>query len=90
NGGTDWAGIAFSPAAFPEWNAVALNPDNPREVIISDEFEGSICKSTDGGNSWRIVFQHPDAGHGGPQESRHGFKDIAFTPSDPSIVYAGW
>ncbi|MHC4155719.1 MAG: family 16 glycoside hydrolase, partial [Planctomycetota bacterium] len=28
NGGTDWAGIAFSPAAFPEWNAVALNPDN--------------------------------------------------------------
>jgi len=89
NGGADWTGLAFSPAAFPAWNAVALNPSNVQEVIISDEHQGVILKSTDGGNSWREVFRHLDVGEGDPKESRHGFKAIAYAPSNPSIVYAG-
>jgi len=89
NGGEDWLGIAFSPATSGEWYAVALNPNNPQEVLISGEFDGTIYKSTNGGNSWRVVFQHPEVGQGGPQECRHGFKAIAYAPSNPSIVYAG-
>lgn len=89
NGGEDWSGIAFPPANKPEWYAVALNPANRQEVLISDEFSGTIYKSTDGGTSWRIVFKHFGAGVGDPQERRHGFKAIAYAPSNPSIVYAG-
>ncbi|MGA9351566.1 MAG: family 16 glycoside hydrolase [Anaerolineae bacterium] len=93
DGGRNWAGIAFPPANQPEWNAVAINPTNRQEVLISDEFDGSIHKSTDGGNSWRVVFDHPDASPGTcPGVVRgcwHGFKDIVYAPSNPNIVYAG-
>ncbi len=92
NGGEDWTGVAFPPANEPEWYAVALNPANLQEVLISSEFIGTIYKSTDGGNSWRTVFLHPDvekACTGGPQECRHGFKAIVYAPSNPGIVYAG-
>jgi len=88
NGGQRWEGVAFSPAAFPEWDAVAVNPENPREVLIADEFEGNLLRSTDGGNTWEMAFQHPQA-RGGGSSNRHGFKAIAYAPSDPNIVYAG-
>ncbi|MBA7600330.1 Ycf48-like protein [subsurface metagenome] len=89
NGGQEWAGLAFSPAAFAEWNAVAVNPQNPQEMLIADEFEGSLLRSINGGNTWILVFKHPLAGRGEPQESRHGFKAITYAPSDPNIIYAG-
>ncbi len=87
NGGEDWTGIAFPPANKAEWNAVALNPDNSLEVIISDEHEGTLLKSTDSGNNWKLVFKLIT--YGTPQECRHGFKTIAYAPSNPNIVYAG-
>lgn len=89
NGGVDWEGMEKMPAASPEWDAVAVNPDNSMEVLISNEFEGGILKSTDGGNNWKVVFQHPEITESDPKHSRHGFKAIAYAPSDPSIVYAG-
>jgi photosystem II stability/assembly factor-like uncharacterized protein len=92
NGGHDWAGLAFPPATQAEWNAVSINPANSQEVLVADEIEGRMFKSTNGGNSWRLVFDHPDAGdpcNSGPQECRHGFKDITYAPSDTNIVYAG-
>jgi photosystem II stability/assembly factor-like uncharacterized protein len=73
---------------FAEWNAVAMNPENPWEVLIADEFEGSLLRSRDGGDTWALVFQHPLAKGGGPN-NRHGFKAIAYAPSDPQVVYAG-
>jgi photosystem II stability/assembly factor-like uncharacterized protein len=88
NGGGDWQGIAFPPAMFAEWNAVAMNPENPWEVLIADEFEGSLLRSRDGGDTWALVFQHPLAKGGGPS-NRYGFKAIAYAPSDPQVVYAG-
>jgi photosystem II stability/assembly factor-like uncharacterized protein len=88
DGGQEWNGMAFSPAAFPEWDTVAVNPDNPMELLISDEFYGSLLRSTDGGNTWEMVFQHP-VGKLQKTSDRHGFKAIAYAPSDPSIVYAG-
>jgi len=88
NGGQQWQGLAFPPASFPEWNAVAVNPVNPLEILVADEFEGSLLRSADGGNTWEMVFQHP-AGRLQKVSERHGFKAIAHAPSDPDIVYAG-
>lgn len=89
NGGEDWDGIRFSISCSGEWYAISLNPANPNEVLMSSEFDGTIYKSIDSGNSWKTVFQHPQVGQGGPQKSRHGFKDISYAPSDPTVVYAG-
>ena len=89
NGGDDWIGLAVGPANSKEWNAVALNPVNPHEILISDEFGGAIFKSVNRGSSWREVFRHPEAGQGGAKKSRHGFKAIEYAPSKPNIVYAG-
>jgi len=87
NSGAKWKGLAFNPASFPEWYAVALNPQNSQEVIISTEHEGVLLRSTDGGKTWAKVFEHPDAS--GDPAKRHGFKAIAYTPSNSNIVYAG-
>lgn len=88
SGGQAWRGLAFYPAAFAEWNTVAVNPENFREMLIADEFEGSLLHSTDGGNTWEMVFQHPLA-KGGAPSNRHGFKAIVYAPSDPNVIYAG-
>jgi photosystem II stability/assembly factor-like uncharacterized protein len=90
DGGESWAGLAYSPAVFAEWYAVAVNPSNPQEVLISDEFGGVILKSTDGGSSWSKVFDFDHSGcTGGVQWCLDGFKALAYAPSNPRIVYAG-
>ena len=88
NGGEDWAGIAFPPATAAEWYAIALNPDNQMEVIISDEHQGIIFRSVDSGNRWEKVFKHPEVWASNPNK-RHGFKTIAYAPSNTEIIYAG-
>ncbi|MCP4566007.1 MAG: T9SS type A sorting domain-containing protein [FCB group bacterium] len=90
--GDEWEGIRYSPAISPEWYAVAMNPENNQEIFITTEFHGKIFKSTDGGQSWMVAFHHPnvtDTCSLGPQECRHGFKAIAYAPSNPSVVYTG-
>ena len=94
DGGQNWTGIAFPPANLPEWNAVAISPGNHNEILISGEANGGIYKTTDGGNSWRLVFKHPNTYPEGDCNTIirgcwHGFKDIVHAPSNPSIVYAG-
>lgn len=89
NGGEEWTGIAFAPACGDPGYAVALNPANNQEVLISDDGAGVIWKSRDGGNTWRTVFRHPDAGQGGTGERGHGFKDIVYSSSSPNVIYAG-
>lgn len=94
DGGVNWDGLSYSPASQPEWNAVAINPNNTNEILLSDEFQGFIFKSTDRGKSWRKVFDEPNAGDDcsltpPAQMCRDGFQDIAYAPSNPSIIYAG-
>ena len=88
NRGDDWEGIVFSPANMAEWYAIALKPNNSGEIIIADEHQGVILKSTDSGNNWREVFRHPKVNAGEP-DNRHGFKDIVYSFSNHDIVYAG-
>ena len=89
SGGENWDGVAFNPATMAEWNAVAVNPQNSKEVLASDEFQGFIFKSKDGGKTWETVFKHRWATEKNPQEDRHGFAAIIYAPSNPDIVYAG-
>ena len=89
NGGRDWGEIAFGPARTTEWYAIAMNPRNHQELLASDERRGRIFSSTDGGNSWRLVFKHPDVDENRVMEKGHSFKALAYSPSNPKIVYAG-
>jgi photosystem II stability/assembly factor-like uncharacterized protein len=88
NKGDNWAGLTYGPVVFAEWNSVVLDPVDPQQVLISDEHNGAILRSTDGGFNWTLVFRHPLVYAGDPT-NRHGFKAMAFSPSNPSIVYAG-
>ena len=88
NRGESWVGLAYAPANFAEWNSVTVNPSNPAELIITDEFEGNILKSNDKGKTWRVVFKHPEVNGDNPQQ-RQSFRVVSYAPSNPSVVYAG-
>jgi photosystem II stability/assembly factor-like uncharacterized protein len=86
--GDSWAGIGNGDANFAEWYMVASQPGNSNVVIVSDEHQGVILRSTDGGDHFTEVFRHPDTDASNPA-TRQGFKALAFAPSSPNVVYAG-
>lgn len=88
DGGNSWEGLAGGDARYAEWYAVAINPQDSRQIIITDEHTGAILKSVNEGISWKLVFHHPSVNSGDPQ-NRHGFRALAYAPSDPGIIYAG-
>lgn len=86
--GEIWEGLNYGAASFPEWYALAMDPKDASNLLISDEFNGTLLRSTDGGLDWVRAYTNPhvtadDFGN------RHGFKAIAFAPSDSRVVYAG-
>ena len=85
--GENWIGLLNGPANLAEWYSVELDPGTPTTVLISDEFYGNLFRSTNGGLEWKTVYQHPQTI--GPADSRHGFKALAFAPSNTHTVYAG-
>ena len=87
DGGGNWIGLLNGPANLAEWYSVALNPAVPSTVLIADEFTGTLFRSTDNGLNWKEVFRNPQAS--GVSGSRHGFKALAFAPSNPQTVYGG-
>jgi photosystem II stability/assembly factor-like uncharacterized protein len=82
DGGGEWFGLNHSPARSMEWNAVGINPQDPDNIVASNNWNGEILYSFDGGNSWN----HTRTSIG---ENRMGWRAIAFSPSNPDIVYAG-
>jgi photosystem II stability/assembly factor-like uncharacterized protein len=91
DGGDNWQGLAFPPAIFAEWGygSVTLNPEHPEIVIVSDEHQGNILLSTDGGLDFEVVHHHEQADPDLADGYRAGFFDIAFAFSNPDVVYAG-
>ena len=87
DGGRTWKGRGSSPADSGTWNTIAVNPRNPQEVLVGGEIEGDLLRSSNGGRTWTVVFDHPQAN--GYPTMRHGFKAIAYAPSDPKVIYAG-
>jgi photosystem II stability/assembly factor-like uncharacterized protein len=88
NYGLDWTGIGNGAATFPEWYSVAVHPSLPNVVLVADEHQGVILRSTDGGGDFVEVLRNPGANAGDPTR-REGFKALSFAPSDGAIVYAG-
>jgi photosystem II stability/assembly factor-like uncharacterized protein len=50
---------------------------------------GMLFLGPDHGLNWKIVGRYPKAGLQDGAKSNHGYKALAFAPSDPSVVYAG-
>ena len=85
----DWKGIANGDAkSNAEWYSVAVHPVNSNIILITDEHQGVIFRSTDGGNDFTEVFRHSGADASNPDQ-RQGFKTLVFSPSNPNVVYAG-
>jgi hypothetical protein len=87
NHGLDWLGIGNGDATFPEWNSVAVQPGSPDVVLISDEHQGWLLRSTNGGSDFKGVL-HQGQSDASTATRRQGFKAIAFAPSTPSLVFA--
>ena len=88
DGGRTWQGLSNGVATVREWYAIATNPQNHNEVLVSDQYDGRIFRSTNAGTSWQLVYKHPAVRELNPN-ARHGFKVIAYAPSNPKIVFAG-
>jgi len=61
-----------------------IDPTNGATLLCSDEHQGFIFKSTNGGNSWITAFKQPDSNGG----NRHGAKELIVAPSDSRTIYA--
>ncbi|HEY6291392.1 MAG TPA: glycosyl hydrolase [Terriglobia bacterium] len=59
--------------------AVAGVPDNP-SIYYVGAAAGGVFKSTDGGSSWKAVFEH---------ESTASIGDLALAPSNPNFIWVG-
>ena len=88
NYGADWTGIGTGQAVFAEWNTLVSDPRDARIILLADEHQGKILRSTDAGASFAVVLTHPQA-NAGEVTTRQGFKSFAVAPSDPDTVYAG-
>jgi photosystem II stability/assembly factor-like uncharacterized protein len=86
--GSTWGGLIYGAATFPEWNSVALHPTHPLQMLITDEHQGVILKSTNSGLDWVEVYRQPDV-HADNPTNRHGFKAVVYAPSQPQTIYAG-
>ena len=58
---------------------IEVVPGDPRTIYVATPAAG-ILKSTNGGTSWSVIFD---------KESVPGVGDIAITPSNPDIIWAG-
>ncbi|HUT03669.1 MAG TPA: carboxypeptidase regulatory-like domain-containing protein [bacterium] len=92
DGGLTWVGTGSVQGRYqprPEWSAVCVKPDEPNVVLAADQFYGELYRSEDWGESWEIVLAVMPTDQVSYPYSLHGFKAIAFAPSDTSIIYVG-
>jgi photosystem II stability/assembly factor-like uncharacterized protein len=80
-GGNEWEGRAWAPAASLEWNAVAIDPADPQHILAANNWNNLILKSKNGGRSWE-----PASAEAG---MNRGWRTIVFAPADSTVVYAG-
>jgi photosystem II stability/assembly factor-like uncharacterized protein len=81
DGGSEWVGLNYAPAASLEWYVVAVDPTDSQHVLAANNWNGVILQSHEGGRAWRPVSQRPD--------ETMSWRAIVFAPSAPATVYAG-
>ncbi len=84
DGGLSWQGRNTS-GFIQNMRAVAIDPTAPWRILIGREIDGHMHMSADGGQKWQEVL--PPVGVDTPTQ-RIAMNQIAFAPSQPSIVYA--
>lgn len=93
-GGADWQPVNFPPADVREGAAAAIDPADPRHVLISDQQYGRMWNSLDGGRAWQTVVDYASQLTTMKTDDNNvqmqGINAIVFAPSDPRIVYAGF
>jgi photosystem II stability/assembly factor-like uncharacterized protein len=88
NSALNWTGLANAAANEAEWDTIVCHPTHPGEIIAADECQGVILLSTNSGMTWTEVFRQPLV-NAAVTTNRHGFKAIAYAPSNPTILYGG-
>jgi photosystem II stability/assembly factor-like uncharacterized protein len=88
DGGKSWIGLSLPPAQLSTAYDVAVKPDEPNVVLVSQELLGHVYRSEDSGISWTDVFTLTDI-IPGVYTSEFGVKRFAFAPSNNQIVYGG-
>jgi len=86
NGGSTWEGLNYAPLIGNEDGAVALHPISLDTILVAKEGYGSIYKTTNGGKAWHLLYQYPDTYN---SSNWHTFRAIEYSPSNPSVIYAG-
>lgn len=81
DGGDSWTGLSTPPAFNLEWNAVAVDPSNPKHVLASNNWDPIILQSNNSGQTWILAGDRLQEGM--------AWRVIKFSPSNPKIVYAG-
>lgn len=89
NSGATYNGLYYREANNAEWYSAAIHPTNNNTLFISDEHEGVILKSTNGGTSWTTKLDQPTA-NASVFNQRHGAKEIVISKSNPNTMYAGY
>lgn len=81
DGGDSWIGLNTSPAYHLEWNAVAVDPSNPKHVLASNNWDPIILQSNNSGQTWRLA--------GNRLQEGMAWRVIKSSPSNSKIIYAG-
>ena len=81
DGGQSWTGIYNGPIRSTLGKqSIGVHPHKSNEVLIGCQRPGLIAKSTDYGDTWKVVFK--------VDTNDHAIRNIEYAPSDPNIVYA--
>lgn len=83
-GGRSWRG-RFTAGWVNNTLAIAIDPTDRRAWLAGAQIDGSISRTTDGGDSWQIVL--PPLGED-TITGRRSIYRLAFAPSAPATVYA--
>lgn len=76
NSGASWQ-LVYNQFCYD----IEFNPGSPvGSMVYAGLSGGRVARSSDGGNTWEITFNHPD-----PEANR---VNIAVTPANPLAVYA--
>jgi photosystem II stability/assembly factor-like uncharacterized protein len=81
NGGDSWVGLNTPPAFHLEWNAVAVDPSNPKHVLASNNWDPVILQSNNYGQTWNLAGDRLQEGM--------AWRVFEFSASEPRTVYAG-
>jgi photosystem II stability/assembly factor-like uncharacterized protein len=97
DGGINWTGINPMDPHIPqigEGARAVVDPSDSQHLFLSSAHWGWTYETFDGGKTWELVTEYFEELESLPVElggAKHqGFQAIAFSPSDPQIVYGGF